>query len=99
MPCLYSYLTVDTLAFMSNPNRLFLMMEMCRKTLEEKDAGEESHLYAAKLFEVLMLHCPGQVDNCIPIILQLTLNLYATLNEDMGLKDEIRSQLLVVCYL
>lgn len=96
MPCLYSYLTVDTPAFMSDPSRLILLMEMCRKTLEDKEAGEESHLYAAKLFEVLILHCTGQVDNCIPSILQLTLNSYGNLNVDMGLKDEIRSQLLVV---
>lgn len=96
MPCLYTYLTVDTPAFMSDPNRLSLMLEMCRKTLQ--DAGEESHLYTAKLFEVLMLHCPGQVDHCFQAILQLSLTCYGTLNEDMGLKDDLRSQLLIVIF-
>ncbi|XP_055373392.1 importin-7 [Condylostylus longicornis] len=81
MPALHNYVTVDTPAFLSNPNRLLAMFDMCKTMLERnvgKDAdeleGEDPECHAAKLLEVIILQCRGQIDSVIPMFVDLALS-------------------------
>uniref|UniRef100_A0A0C9RDD3 Ipo7_0 protein n=1 Tax=Fopius arisanus TaxID=64838 RepID=A0A0C9RDD3_9HYME len=72
MPALHNYITVDTPAFLSNENHILAMFNMC-KTILTEDAGEDPECHAAKLLEVIILQCKGQIDQCIPSIVRLVL--------------------------
>uniref|UniRef100_A0A2M3Z362 Putative nuclear transport receptor ranbp7/ranbp8 importin beta superfamily n=1 Tax=Anopheles braziliensis TaxID=58242 RepID=A0A2M3Z362_9DIPT len=72
MPALHNYITVDTPAFLSNQNHVLAMYNMCKSILTSNNA-EESECSAAKLLEVIILQCKGQIDNCIPSFVELAL--------------------------
>lgn len=72
MPALHNYVTVDTPAFLSNPNRLLAMFDMC-KTMLTGSPGEDPECHAAKLLEVIILQCKGQIDSVIPMFVELAL--------------------------
>ncbi|KXJ70625.1 importin-7 [Aedes albopictus] len=72
MPALHNYITVDTPAFLSNQNHVLAMFNMC-KTILTGNATEESECSAAKLLEVIILQCKGQIDECIPSFVELVL--------------------------
>lgn len=73
MPALHNYVTVDTEAFVSNPNYLLALFNMCKAILTG-DAGEDAECHAAKLLEVILLQCKGRVDQCIPSFVELVLS-------------------------
>ena len=73
MPALHNYVTVDTPAFLSNPNRLLAMFDMC-KTMLTGNPGEDPECHAAKLLEVIILQCKGQIDSVIPMFVELALS-------------------------
>lgn len=73
MPALHNYVTVDTTAFLSNPDRLLAMFVMC-KTMLTRDPGEDPECHAAKLLEVIILQCKGQIDSVIPLFVELVLS-------------------------
>ncbi|XP_067646959.1 importin-7 [Eurosta solidaginis] len=73
MPALHNYVTVDTPAFLSNPNRLLAMFDMC-KTMLTSNPGEDPECHAAKLLEVIILQCKGQIDSVIPMFVELALS-------------------------
>ncbi|XP_039964309.1 importin-7 isoform X1 [Bactrocera tryoni] len=73
MPALHNYVTVDTPAFLSNPNRLLAMFDMC-KTMLTTNPGEDPECHAAKLLEVIILQCKGQIDSVIPMFVELALS-------------------------
>ncbi|XP_017479021.1 PREDICTED: importin-7 [Rhagoletis zephyria] len=73
MPALHNYVTVDTPAFLSNPNRLLAMFDMC-KTMLTSSPGEDPECHAAKLLEVIILQCKGQIDSVIPMFVELALS-------------------------
>lgn len=91
MPVLHSYLTVGTENFLAVPERIRWLLEMCEKTLLDDDCGDYSQENACKLFEVFILQCIGRVDNYIPSILQLVLNLLQTKK-----RNDLRIQLIIV---
>lgn len=72
MPALHNYITVDTPAFLSNENHILAMFNMCKAVLMG-EAGEDPECHAAKLLEVIILQCKGQIDQCIPSLVQLVL--------------------------
>lgn len=72
MPALHNYVTVDTEAFVSNPNYLLALFNMSKAILTG-DAGEDAECHAAKLLEVILLQCKGRVDQCIPSFVELVL--------------------------
>uniref|UniRef100_A0A2R5LJV7 Putative nuclear transport receptor ranbp7/ranbp8 importin beta superfamily n=1 Tax=Ornithodoros turicata TaxID=34597 RepID=A0A2R5LJV7_9ACAR len=72
MPALHNFVTVDTPAFVSNENHLLAMYNMC-KALLEGSPGEDAECHAAKLLEVVILQCKGQIDQCIPSFVELVL--------------------------
>ncbi|XP_050096371.1 importin-7 [Anopheles aquasalis] len=72
MPALHNYITVDTPAFLSNQNHVLAMYNMCKSILTSNNT-EESECSAAKLLEVIILQCKGQIDNCIPSFVELAL--------------------------
>lgn len=72
MPTLHNYVTVDTPAFLSNPNRLLAIFDMC-KTILTGNPGEDPECHAAKLLEVIILQCKGQIDSVIPMFVELVL--------------------------
>ncbi|XP_037934798.1 importin-7 isoform X2 [Teleopsis dalmanni] len=73
MPTLHNYVTVDTPAFLSNPNRLLAMFDMA-KTMLTTSPGEDPECHAAKLLEVIILQCKGQIDSVIPMFVELALS-------------------------
>lgn len=73
MPALHNYVTVDTPAFLSNPNRLLAIFDMC-KTMLTSSPGEDPECHAAKLLEVIILQCKGQIDSVIPMFVELALS-------------------------
>ena len=56
MPTLHNYITVDTKAFLANPDYMMAMYNMA-KTMFEGDPGEDPECHAAKLLEVNLLQC------------------------------------------
>nr|CAD7399981.1 unnamed protein product [Timema poppensis] len=72
MPALHNYVTVDTPQFLSNENYILAMFNMCKSVLTG-DAGEDPECHAAKLMEVIILQCKGQIDQCIPSFVELVL--------------------------
>lgn len=73
MPALHNYVTVDTNAFTANSNYLLALYNMCKAILTG-DSGEDAECHAAKLLEVILLQCKGQVDQCIPSFVELVLS-------------------------
>lgn len=73
MPALHNFVTVDTPAFLSNQNHLIAMFNMC-KALLTGDPGEDPECHAAKLIEVIILQCKGQIDEAIPSFVDLVLS-------------------------
>lgn len=61
MPALHNYITVDTPAFLASEDRVLVVWNMCRSILTG-DSGEDPECHAAKLLEVLILQCKGQID-------------------------------------
>lgn len=73
MPVLHNYVVTDTPAFLSNPDQLMAIYDMC-KTILESDAGEDPECHAAKLLEVIILQCVGKnIDQVIPLFVQVAL--------------------------
>lgn len=73
MPTLYNYVTIDTEAFLSNPNHVLALFNMSKKVLTNNDVTEEAECNAAKLLEVIILQCRGRVNECIPSFVELVL--------------------------
>ncbi|KAI5729822.1 hypothetical protein M8J76_006961 [Diaphorina citri] len=73
MPALHNYITVDTPAFLSSQDYVLAIFNMCRSVLTSQDTGEDPECHAAKLLEVILLQCPGQVDYCIQPFIELML--------------------------
>lgn len=74
MPTLHNYVTVDTNAFLADPNRLMALCTIIKKVLlDDSDAGEDAESHAAKLIEVLILQCGERIRQVIPNLLQLAL--------------------------
>ncbi|XP_041366189.1 importin-7-like [Gigantopelta aegis] len=72
MPALHNYITVDTDAFLANPQYIQTIYEMC-KTVLTSDVGEDPECHAAKLLEVILLQCIGKVDAVVPSFVELVL--------------------------
>lgn len=73
MPALHNFVTVDTNAFLANPNHLVAMFNMS-KALLTGDPGEDPECHAAKLLEVIVLQCKGRIDEAIPSFVDLVLS-------------------------
>ena len=73
MPVLHNYITVDTQTFLSSPDYMMAIYNMC-KTILERDPGEDLECFAANLLEVIILQCKGMnIDQAIPIFVELVL--------------------------
>ena len=95
MPVLHNYITVDTQTFLSSPDYMMAIYNMC-KTILERDPGEDLECFAAKLLEVIILQCKGMnIDQAIPIIVELVLKRLA--REGRPFKtSELRTMCLMV---
>lgn len=72
MPALHNYITVDTPAFLSNPEYIQVIYNMCKQVMSA-EIGEDAECHAAKLLEVILLQCQGQVDQVVPLFVELVL--------------------------
>lgn len=72
MPALHNYITVDTPAFLRNQDYVLAVFNICRAVLTQ-DTGEDPECHAAKLLEVILLQCRGQIDFCIQPFIELML--------------------------
>ncbi|XP_076329001.1 importin-7-like isoform X2 [Tachypleus tridentatus] len=72
MPSLHNFIRVDSSTFLSNHNHLLAIYEMCNMVLRG-NVGEDAECHAAKLLEVVILQCKGQIDQCIPSFVELVL--------------------------
>ncbi|XP_040569729.1 importin-7 [Lepeophtheirus salmonis] len=81
MPTLHNYVTVDTDTFLSNPDFITAIFNMCKKMLETLP-GEDPQCHAAKMLEVLILQCNnkggGIINKYLPAIIQITFTRLAT---------------------
>lgn len=73
MPALHNFVTVDTDAFLANPNHLLAVFNMCKALMTGGDPGEDPECHAAKLLEVIILQCKGRIDEAVPSIVELAL--------------------------
>lgn len=74
MPALHNYVTVDTPVFLSNQDYVTAIFDMCKSILTNGEAGEDAECHAAKLIEVIILQCKGQIDTCIPSFVELVVD-------------------------
>lgn len=72
MPALHNYVTTDPTAFISQPKHLQIVYEMCKKVLTE-DTDEDGQSHAAKLLEVVLIQFKGQIDEAVPLFVELAL--------------------------
>ncbi|CAF3605893.1 unnamed protein product, partial [Rotaria sordida] len=70
MNCLHNYVVNDTPSFLSQPDRLEIVFEMCKHVIVN-DLGEDSEAHAAKLIEVIILQCQDNMIVAFPAIVQL----------------------------
>jgi len=70
MNCLHNYVVNDTPAFLSQPDRLETVFEMCKHVIVN-DLGEDTEAHAAKLIEVVILQCQENTVVALPAIVQL----------------------------
>merc|ERR1719460_2036146 len=92
MPALHNYITVDTQTFLTSPDYMMAMYNMC-KTMLEGDPGEDPECHAAKLLEVIILQCKGKnIDELIPLILDVV---FTRLNKEIK-TSELRTMCLQV---
>lgn len=91
MPCLHNYVTVDPQAFLSNSRHCEVMFNMCKKMLMEY-TGEGAQTQAAKLLEVIVLQYRGELNQWIPVFVQLVVE---RLSKEL-LTSELRVMLLQV---
>ncbi|CAF3526399.1 unnamed protein product [Rotaria sp. Silwood1] len=70
MNCLHNYVVNDTPSFLSQPDRLEIVFEMCKHVIVN-DLGEDSEAHAAKLIEVVILQCQDNMIVALPAIVQL----------------------------
>ncbi|CAH3158817.1 unnamed protein product [Porites lobata] len=73
MPCLHNYITVDTPAFLANPKNMEVIYNMCKKMMTDSSAQEDQQCNAAKLLEVTILQCRGQIDHWLPFFVEAAL--------------------------
>ncbi|XP_033645727.1 importin-7-like [Asterias rubens] len=73
MPALHNYVTTDPQAFLSNPRHLEIIYNMCKKILDE-EAGDDPESHAAKLLEVILLQYKGEINQCVPLFVEVVLN-------------------------
>ncbi|TKR80209.1 hypothetical protein L596_014319 [Steinernema carpocapsae] len=93
VPVLHQYLAVGYQGLLENPQRLQLMLEMIRMALHDMDAGDEVHLYAAKMLECLIIQCHPHVDEIVPTILQWA---FERFHKECGSVSGLRPMLIVV---
>lgn len=95
MPLLHNYVTVDTPAFLSDSRkRLECVIKIVKEVLMSNSSDDENESYAAKLLEVIVLQCHGQIDDYLPMILQLVFEKLASCDQSRFL--ELRTMLLQV---
>ncbi|CAF2511514.1 unnamed protein product [Rotaria sp. Silwood2] len=70
MNCLHNYVVNDTPSFLSQPDRIETIFEMCKHVIVN-DLGEDSEAHAAKLIEVIILQCQDNMSVALPAIVQL----------------------------
>ncbi|CAF0759891.1 unnamed protein product [Didymodactylos carnosus] len=70
MNCLHNYVINDTQSFISQPDRLETVFEMCKHVITN-DLGEDSEAHAAKLIEIIILQCQDHITMALPAIVQL----------------------------
>ncbi|CAK8692133.1 unnamed protein product [Clavelina lepadiformis] len=91
VPCLHNFCTIDTPTLLSTPKYLEIIYSMCKRVLETQ-AGDDPESHAAKLLEVIILQCHGQIDQCIPLFVEAAL---ARLTREVKL-SELRTMCLQV---
>lgn len=95
MPLLHNYVTVDTPAFLADSRkRLECVIKIIKQVLMSPSGDDENESYAAKLLEVIVLQCHGQIDDYLPVILQIVFEKLATC--DTSRYIELRTMLLQV---
>jgi hypothetical protein len=72
VPALHNFITVDTAGFLSNPQNVQAVYNMCEKILQE-DSGDDPQCHACKILEVILLQCQGHVDDVLPQIIKVAL--------------------------
>lgn len=95
MPLLHNYVTVDTPAFLADAHkRLECVIKIVKQVLLEAQSDDvENQSSAAKLLEIIVLQCHGQIDEYLPVILQLV---FEKLSRDGHRDRELRIMLLQV---
>ncbi|XP_045465095.1 importin-7 [Harmonia axyridis] len=70
MPVLHNYITVDKEAFLSDSQRLLAVYNICKEVLNG-NLGEDPESHAAKILEILLLQYLRQIDQAVPMLVEL----------------------------
>ncbi|XP_077868643.1 importin-7 isoform X2 [Saccoglossus kowalevskii] len=73
MPALHNFIIVDPPAFLSDPKRIEVIYNMCKKIFQS-DAGEDPECHAAKLLEVILIQYKGLINQVVPLFVELVLD-------------------------
>lgn len=70
MSALHNFIIVDPEAFISNPNRVMALVEMCKFVLNS-DVIEDVHANVMKIIECFILQFREKVENFIPLFIEI----------------------------
>jgi hypothetical protein len=93
MPCFYKFIVTDTAAFLSNPERVVKVLQMCGEVMQDTECGDDIRSGAVKILEVLLTQCQGRLDQYVPDCVDLLMRYFAQPEEHF---EEFQAQLAVV---
>lgn len=70
MPVLHNYITVNKEAFLSDSKRLLAVYNICKEVLTG-NIGEDPESHAAKILEILLLQYLREIDQAVPMLVEL----------------------------
>ncbi|CAD5234879.1 unnamed protein product [Bursaphelenchus xylophilus] len=73
MPAFAKFVTKDPAAFMADPQRLLRMLVLIERVLNDEECGDDIHMYAVKMLEILLSHYKGHLDQVYPQIIALVM--------------------------
>ena len=77
-----NYISYGKEYLLSNPQAMSIMVQIIQTVMTDDDFVESDWVHGCNLMESLMLHCPGKIDQFIPLFLQLTTAKMADKMED-----------------
>lgn len=82
VPAIDNYISVDSDAFMADPSRLQMVLEMIEGVMTSTRAGDIERSNACKLIEAVMMRLRGRIDHVVPTLIDMALPAAGRASED-----------------